>query len=1263
METRLGGSRAKDVTDRLPFDGAIHTNTIGYAGGLWLLWNTGKVEVSLLSKTEQEIHVSVKVHSLNSIFFFSAIYASPRLAKRHVLWNNLCLFAELHNMPWVIAGDFNESLSSEDKFGGRAVSSSRSLEFKECLDSCNMIDLGFSGPRFTWTNKMEVEALIQERINRFFVNPSWCTTYPDAKITHLTRCHSDHYPILLESYPTNQRHLPRPFKFQSCWLADLSFPNIVSRAWRHSLQLGEAIDKFVMDVSIWNKNEFGNVFVKKKRIMARLHGIQKAMALRPSAQLVELEKVLQQELDSILNQERDIWALKSRVNWLVNGERNTSFFHVTTLVRRKRNRINAIKNTVGEWVFEEEDIMNARLTEADCLDLNQAVTDEEITVALRSMKPYKAPGPDGLHAGFFQRFWLTVGSLVKKEVRQIFATKKMPEYLNKTHLILIPKIQGPETLGNYRPISLCNTTYKLVTKILVNRIKPVLGNLISPVQTAFIPGRRGTDNAIIVQELIHSISKAKGKEGYMAIKIDLVKAYDKLEWDFIRERLFHINLPTDLIDLIMSCISTATTSILFNGGTMDPILPSRGIRQGDPLSPYIFILCMDWLGQLIEGKCAEKLWNPVKSSKSGPSFSHLFFTDDLVLFAKANQDNCSTIRDVLDEFCDKSGQSVSEAKSRVFFSPNVDRDNRESLSDILGFQSTRSLGKYIGIPIRHPGSSSHDFDFILDQMKQKLAGWKANLLSMAGRRLHWIGWHKVTKTKKEGGLGFQTVKGRNTALLAKLNWRLHSEKDALWTRVLKRKYCSSRRINSPNPNKLPCSQVWKGIKKGAATFVKGARWSLGKDSNLNFWSDSWSELGPLRSVIQGPIEPDIERLRVKDILTDGSWDWNKITMELPTSLKMKIQATPSAMFAPTEDKLSWSSNPRGVFDLKSAYSLATDNEPCQFDGEWIWKARVLPKIKFFAWKCMHNSVGVKACLAERGMSINMLCPLCVLEVETIAHALRDCRLVREVWFNLGVARNDMEFFNEELEIWMTKNAKVTSPLHWDTVFLFAIWILWQKRNLVLFQKKPVSLNTHIEIIQRAREFIHCGINTVTEHRQILRAIRWERPNRGWVKLNTDGSSSGNPGPAGCVGVLRDENGNWLFGFSRKIGITTSFVAELWAVREGLSLCLHKNFPAVVLELDAKSIYDVLTNPNQSNNIISAILDDCRQMMVHFPQIRVRHCYREVNRCADKLARMGVQQPANFCLYEVSPQELQSDLDFDNSGLYVNRRCPEIFSSV
>ena len=171
----------------------------------------------------------------------------------------------------------------------------------------------------------------------------------------------------------------------------------------------------------------------------------------------------------------------------------------------------------------------------------------------------------------------------------------------------------------------------------------------------------------------------------MAIEVDLKKAYDKIEWSFIREVLINTNFLQNVISLIMSCVSSVSTSFLFNGGNMEPILPLRGIRQGDPLLPYLFILCMEALSYFIKEKCKTKSWIPVKSSNNGVAVSHLFFADNLVLFAKADHVNCSTIWDVLDDFCARSSQSICESKSRVFFSPNVDVDTRESLCDILGF--------------------------------------------------------------------------------------------------------------------------------------------------------------------------------------------------------------------------------------------------------------------------------------------------------------------------------------------------------------------------------------------------------------------------------------------------------------------------------------------------------------------------------------------------------------------------------------------------
>lgn len=214
METKLGGDKAREITDYLPFDGAIHTNTIGYAGGLWLLWNSDKVDIQSLANTEQEIHVKVKVCSSNLNWILFAIYVSPKSEERKILWENLAKVSELYNLLWVMAGDFNEPLVDEDKFGGRGVNINQSLLFKECLDRCRMVDLGFLGPRYIWTNKRDINNLILERIDRFFMNPEWCMLHPEAKITHLPRCHSDHCPVLLETNPGRTMSLIKPFRFQ-----------------------------------------------------------------------------------------------------------------------------------------------------------------------------------------------------------------------------------------------------------------------------------------------------------------------------------------------------------------------------------------------------------------------------------------------------------------------------------------------------------------------------------------------------------------------------------------------------------------------------------------------------------------------------------------------------------------------------------------------------------------------------------------------------------------------------------------------------------------------------------------------------------------------------------------------------------------------------------------------------------------------------------------------------------------------------------------
>ena len=164
------------------------------------------------------------------------------------------------------------------------------------------------------------------------------------------------------------------------------------------------------------------------------------------------------------------------------------------------------------------------LKEEDMVNLTRLVSNEDISVGLWSLKAFKASGPDGLLVGFFQRFWLLVGDLVKNDVKQIFINGRIPEYLNLIIVTLIPKCGNPESVNHYCHISLCNMVYKIVSKIIIARIRPLLANLVSSLQIAFVPGRKGIDNVIIVQEIIHSMSKKRGRSGYMEIKIDLEKA-------------------------------------------------------------------------------------------------------------------------------------------------------------------------------------------------------------------------------------------------------------------------------------------------------------------------------------------------------------------------------------------------------------------------------------------------------------------------------------------------------------------------------------------------------------------------------------------------------------------------------------------------------------------------------------------------------------------------------------------------------------------
>ena len=206
-------------------------------------------------------------------------------------------------------------------------------------------------------------------------------------------------------------------------------------------------------------------------------------------------------------------------------------------------------------------------------------------------------------------------------------------------------------VADYRPIALCNVYYNIISKILTKRLQPLLSDIISETQFAFVPGRAISDNVLITQEVLHYLKTSDAqKRCSMAVKTDMSKAYDRLEWDFIQLVLRRVGFHQKVINWIMQCVSTVTYSFLINGSPRGRVTPSRGIRQGDPLSPYIFILCSEVLSDLCNKAQEEGSFKGVRVARGCPRLNHLLFADDTMFFLRASKDNSETLSRILKRY-------------------------------------------------------------------------------------------------------------------------------------------------------------------------------------------------------------------------------------------------------------------------------------------------------------------------------------------------------------------------------------------------------------------------------------------------------------------------------------------------------------------------------------------------------------------------------------------------------------------------------------
>ncbi|KAK6143123.1 hypothetical protein DH2020_023471 [Rehmannia glutinosa] len=330
--------------------------------------------------------------------------------------------------------------------------------------------------------------------------------------------------------------------------------------------------------------------------------------------------------------------------------------------------------------------------------------------------------------------------------------------------------------------------------------------------------------------------RTKGKIGHMSIKLDMSKAFDRVEWPFFFVVLNALGFPSSFVDLIRLCITSSSMSFLLNGPQFGTVSPQRSIRQGDPLSPYIFILCAEIFSNILQDLQAAGKFHGIQVSKHAPCVSHLFFADDTLFFGHATIDEAQHLKYAIQLFERASGQRVNLDKSGILFSPNMDDSTIRQIIQILGIPQVNSHGKYLGLPSIIGKNKSDVYASIQDRVWKRIQGWKEKTLSFSrrdiliksviqslptyamfcfkipdsildkiqsmtsnylwsgsanGQKIHWLSWKNNLRGKEQGGLGFRYLRAFNLALLAKQAWRLISHQSSLLSRIFWAKYYPS----------------------------------------------------------------------------------------------------------------------------------------------------------------------------------------------------------------------------------------------------------------------------------------------------------------------------------------------------------------------------------------------------------------------------------------------------------------------------------------
>jgi hypothetical protein len=906
-----------------------------------------------------------------------------------------------------------------------------------------------------------------------------------------------------------------------------------------SFILAKKLQALKVKIKEWNSEVLGNVGARNMAWAEELKLLDSFEEIRGlSEEEKERKRRLVSDLECSLLQEEICWRQKSRIRWLKEGDKCTKFFHQVANANRRHNSIDSLivnglptsdPNTINSHIvnfyqslFSESSSWRPSVDnlEFEVLSVDKAASledpfeEREVREVILGMDRDKAPGPDGFSLAFFQDCW----EVVKGDFMAVFADfhshGKFVKCLNSTFISLIPKFHGAKEIKDFRPISLVGGVYKIIAKVLANRMRRVMDKIISKPQNAFVKGRQILDSVLIANECLDSRLKS-GDPGVLC-KLDMEKAFDHVNWNFLLYLLRRCGFGEKWCMWIKQCISTVRFSVLVNGSPCGYFGSSRGVRQSDPLSPFLFDLVMEAFSRML-GAITSRGWisgfSVGSCDQSRIVVSHLLFADDTLVFCGADASQIRHIGALLVCFEAVSGLKINLPKSALI--PVGLVDNVDHLAELLGCGTSSLPLKYLGLQLGALFKLKSMWAELVDLMSRRLAPWKRTYLLKGGKialikstlsnlptymislfpipalvakriekiqrdflwggmndenKMHLVEWDKVCSPLDEGGLGIRNIRRFNQALLGKWLWRFAHEEGAWWRSVLVAKYgvdwggWRSGVISGPHGVGL-----WKYICMGWQVFWSHCRFDPGEGSRIRFWEDIWCGDRALKDAF--PVLHSIANNKGASIAdnmehSNGTIQWNIQFSRMFHDWEVDVVALfykclyDCNMRGGGVDKLRWLPSSKGVFEVKTFYRVLSPPGSPHFPWKGIWRTKAPPRVAFFAWTAAWGKILTMDNLRRRGMVVVNRCWLCESDGESVDHLLLHCGTARALWNaffdRFGLCWVMPCSVKELLASWWSSD-RSRSAVVWKMVPLCIMWCIWSERNNRCFEDSSRSI--------------------------------------------------------------------------------------------------------------------------------------------------------------------------------------------------------------